>query len=154
MPRIRDVLHRFRPAGAPGAATAAGVPVDRAAELGVELEPLFALLADTERECEDVLERARAEQAGIRARDAERAAGVLASGRARVEAERAAAASRSRGAGPGRTTDASAPGGVEPAAGGARADEALAQHVGLVVDAVRSLVGRAGSGDAPLAGAP
>lgn len=154
MPRIRDVLHRFRPAGAPGAATAAGVPVDRVAELGVELEPLFALLADTERECEDVLERARSEQAGIRARDAERAAGVLAAGRARVEAERAAAASRSRGAGAGRTTAGSAPGGLEPAGGAARADEALGQHVDLVVDAVRSMLGQGERGDASQGGAP
>ena len=50
MPRVRDVLYRFRPAGAPGAASSAGVPVDRSADLAAELEPVFALLADTEQE--------------------------------------------------------------------------------------------------------
>ena len=34
MPRVRDVLHRFSPAGAPGAASTAGVPVDRVADRG------------------------------------------------------------------------------------------------------------------------
>jgi hypothetical protein len=42
MPRVRDLLYRFRPEGAPGAAAAAGVPADRAAELTAELEPLIA----------------------------------------------------------------------------------------------------------------
>ena len=32
MPRSRDTLQRFRPAGTPGAASAAGIPVDRVAE--------------------------------------------------------------------------------------------------------------------------
>lgn len=42
MPRVRDLLYRFRPARAPGAAASAGVPVDRTAELTAELEPLIA----------------------------------------------------------------------------------------------------------------
>ena len=51
MVRVREVLHSFRPAGAPGAAGAVGVPADRGADLAAELEPEFAQLASTEREC-------------------------------------------------------------------------------------------------------
>ena len=50
MPRSRDTLQRFRPAGTPGAASAAGIPVDRVAEASAELEPVLSLLADTQAE--------------------------------------------------------------------------------------------------------
>jgi hypothetical protein len=133
MPRVRDVLHRFRPSGAPGAATAAGVPVDRATELAAELQPVLALLEETERECADILERARVEESAIRARSADRARGVLVSGHALAEAERVAAVARTRAGGGGRTGAST----VNRGAGGA----AIAEHVELVVDAVRSLLG-------------
>ena len=45
MPSARDMLQRFRPIGTPGAAAPAGVPADRAAELGRELQPVFDELA-------------------------------------------------------------------------------------------------------------
>jgi hypothetical protein len=153
MPRVRDVLHRFRPSGSPGAATAAGVPADRAGELAAELEPVFALLADTERECANILENAREGEAEIRARDAERARGVVAAGRALVESERAAAAARSRGRGGERDSAVSARGWVEPAGGPDQFDDAIAHHVDLVVGAVRSLLGHGTRSDGPLAGA-
>ncbi len=51
MPQLGDFLSRFRPAGAPGAASRAGVPADRAAELADELGPVLALLDDTQAEC-------------------------------------------------------------------------------------------------------
>ena len=73
MARVRDVLYRFRPAGAPGAASAAGVPVDRAADLAAELEPLLAQLATTERTVAGIREQAIRDAAEIRARDVERA---------------------------------------------------------------------------------
>ena len=41
----RDLLHRFRPVGAPGAAPA-GVPADRVAEVSRELQPVFDELVD------------------------------------------------------------------------------------------------------------
>ena len=153
MPRVRDVLHRFRPSGAPGAATAAGVPVDRAAELATELEPVLALLAEAERECADILERARVEEAQIRARDTDRARSVLAAGRALVESERSAAAARSRGAGVDGAGVGSAGDRVRPAGRHAPADDAVAHHVDLVVGAVRSLLGQGTRADEPPAGA-
>ncbi len=94
MPRVRDLLYRYRPAGAPGAASAAGVPVDRGADLAAELEPLFAQLAGTERACADIREQARHDTLGIRARDAERVRNVVAAAGERVEAERAATAAQ------------------------------------------------------------
>jgi hypothetical protein len=52
MPRVGDLLDRFRPAGTPGPAAAAGVPADRrAAAAEEELAPVFTALADVEREC-------------------------------------------------------------------------------------------------------
>ena len=152
MPRVRDVLQRFRPSGAPGAATAAGVPVDRAGELAAELEPVLALLAETERECADLLDRARREEAAIRARDAERARSIVAAGRARVEAERAAAAARSRGRG-GTESAAAGDAPTGPAGGRGTPDDALEHQVDLVADAVRSLLGHGTRSDDPVAGA-
>ena len=153
MSRVRDVLQRFRPSGAPGAETAAGVPVDRAGERAAELEPVFALLVDTERACADILDRARHEEAEIRARDAERARGIVAAGRARVEAERAAAAARARGRGEVLASGVAGAARRGPAGGRGTADDALDHHVDLVVDAVRSLLGHGTRSDDPRAGA-
>jgi len=50
MPTARDLLQRFRPLGAPGAAAPAGVPADRIAERDHELQPLFDALAGTQEE--------------------------------------------------------------------------------------------------------
>lgn len=150
MPRVRDVLQRFRPSGAPGAATAPGVPVDRATELAAELEPLLALLVETDRECADILERARGEDAEIRAHGADHARSVLAAGRGLLEAERAAAVARSRGRGPDRAAAVSARG---PFGCGGPVDVALASHVDLVVAAVRLLLEQGARSEDPLAGA-
>lgn len=151
MPRVRDVLLRFRPSGAPGAATAAGVPVDRAGELETELGPVLGLLAETERECAGILEDARVEAAAIRARAEARARDVLAAGQALVEPERVAAVARSRGEAP--DPRAAGPAGVAaPAVVPESAlEEALAHHVDLVVAGVRQLlrpVGPRGPGGA------
>jgi hypothetical protein len=51
MPGVRDFLLRLRPAGAPGAAAAAGVPADPKARAGDELEPVFAALLPVLAEC-------------------------------------------------------------------------------------------------------
>ena len=61
MTQARDFLDRFRPAGAPGPAARAGVPADRAAELAAEVEPVLALLDDTQAECDQIIEWARQE---------------------------------------------------------------------------------------------
>lgn len=85
MPRARDFLARFRPAGIPGAAAATGVPADRLAEAGAELEPLFAMLADTEAEIDRI--RAAADQriADGHQLAAEHATQLLAHARIRAE---------------------------------------------------------------------
>jgi hypothetical protein len=96
VPGVREWLDRFRPAGAPGAATAVGVPVDRRKMARAELEPVFAALADdlgraAERRDEMIAEAARRRAEG---RDAARA--LVESARASSTAERAAAETRLR----------------------------------------------------------
>ena len=67
MPGVRDLLYRFRPAGAPGPPSAAAVPADRVADRVAELAPVFALLAETETRCA-VLREEAARDAPERAR--------------------------------------------------------------------------------------
>ena len=92
MPRVRDLLYRFRPAGAPGSASATGVPVDRTAEL----LPLIERLAETERQCELIREQAQRDADAIRARHTEVARNVAVTARDDIEAERARAATQVR----------------------------------------------------------
>jgi hypothetical protein len=94
MPRVRDLLYRFRPTGTPGAATAAGVPVDRRGDLAAELEPLFSRLEATGRQCAQILEQGRRDAAVTRSRAEDRAGAVLSAAAHHAEAERAAAAAR------------------------------------------------------------
>jgi hypothetical protein len=92
VPRVRDVLYRFRPAGTPGAASASGVPSDRRADAADELEPVLARLASTEHECDVILRRARQDAAEMGERDAEAARAITAAAAERASVERAAAA--------------------------------------------------------------
>ena len=96
MPRVRDVLERFRPAGAPGAPSAAGVPADRRAAVVAELEPVFAELSAVVRRCEEIRQGARtaASQRETVAEDHARA--ITAQARAESESERASAAATLR----------------------------------------------------------
>ncbi len=89
---VRDLLERFRPAGAPGAATPAGVPSDRRAALSDELGPVLALLSDTEGECARIRHEGDDLASRVRADAAARAAATLAAGRDRAEAARGAVA--------------------------------------------------------------
>lgn len=140
MPRVRDLLYRFRPSGAPGAATDAGVPVDRAVEATTELEPVFAQLAETGRDCALILEQARREADATVARDAERARSVLAAGRALVEAERASAEAQTGDRGHAATRVAQAAAEQEVAELRMRAELALPGYIDQVVTSVRSLL--------------
>ena len=72
MPRARDLLARFRPAGTPGAAAPAGVPADRVAEAERELEPVFAALAGVRAEADRIRASARLDAEGRRAEAAAR----------------------------------------------------------------------------------
>jgi DNA anti-recombination protein RmuC len=91
MPRVRDLLYRFRPLGSPGSATRAGVPVDRERGLAQELEPVFAALASTLADCRATVEQGRRQAAQTRARNGVAVEQLLATSGARAAAARAAA---------------------------------------------------------------
>jgi hypothetical protein len=98
MPRARDFLARFRPVGTPGAAASAGVPADRVVEATAELEPLFAMLADTEAEADRIRAEADEHIAEGHRLAAAHAADLLASARLDAEAARADASAKARAA--------------------------------------------------------
>ena len=93
---VRDLLERFRPAGAPGAAASAGIPGDRGRQLQDELDPVLALLADEEQECAVIRRSARDRADRIRTQSASRAAATTAAARQQADAARAEAAARQR----------------------------------------------------------
>jgi hypothetical protein len=92
----REILDRFRPAGPPGAAGAAGVPADRRADAQHELDQLFAGLADVERRCAEVRERADQQAARRTAQSHRMAAAILDDARSEAGATRTSAASRAQ----------------------------------------------------------
>lgn len=94
MPQFGDFLNKFRPVGAPGAATRAGVPADRAAELSAELDPVLAQLAATEAECARIIAAAVTESDRIADDSRAAAARILADGHARALMARGEAATR------------------------------------------------------------
>ncbi len=94
MPGLRDVLQRFRPAGAPGAATAAGVPVDRRADVAAELEPVFAALAGVQQECAQVRADGAQRASRLRTEAADESRAILVRARGEIAAERARAAAQ------------------------------------------------------------
>jgi hypothetical protein len=94
LPQLGDFLTRFRPAGAPGAASRVGVPADRAAELGAELDPVLALLADTQAQCAGIIAHAEREASRIADDAHARAARIAADAVARAQAARDDAAAQ------------------------------------------------------------
>ena len=114
MAQLGDFLTRFRPAGAPGAGSRAGVPADRAAERAAELEPVLALLAGAQTDAADRVAAARREAARIRAESREDAERIAAETRIRAQTARAEAAAevlaaaRARAAAIERAADAAA----------------------------------------------
>jgi flagellar biosynthesis/type III secretory pathway protein FliH len=97
MPSSREILRRFRPVGAPGTLSRRGVPADRVQERDAELQPVFALLADVEREAAAVRAAAAGAAAARESAARDAAAALRAEGRTRAAAERnTAAAERAR----------------------------------------------------------
>jgi hypothetical protein len=94
MPRPRDILQRFRPAGTPGAASGAGVPVDRVAEASAELEPVIARLGEAQQEADRLRADAQVEAERRRQQAAEQGRALVAAARRQAEAERADATLR------------------------------------------------------------
>ena len=92
MPQLGDFLNRFRPAGAPGAASRAGVPADRAAELSAELDPVLAMLAATDAECARLVTEAEREASMVTAQGRDQAASIAADGARQADDARAQAA--------------------------------------------------------------
>jgi hypothetical protein len=92
MARVERILERLRPAGAPGAAAAAGVPADRIAERAAELEPVLARLDPVQARCERLRSDAAVEVARRRRAAADQSRQMLAEARRAAQAERAAAA--------------------------------------------------------------
>lgn len=96
MASLRDFLQRFRPAGTPGAAARPGVPADRQAELAVELEPVFALLAETQDQAERLrLAGSRQAAEGLR-QAADQAEVIMSNATGQASAVRAEAAARAQ----------------------------------------------------------
>jgi hypothetical protein len=137
MPSARELLQRFRPAGTPGAAAPAGVPADRTAELGRELQPVFDELAGTVAEVAGIRQAAAEEARDRRERAAAQARGIVESARRRAEAERADAAARILGHSEQEKASTVAAARREAADIARRADERSAAYVDRMIDTVR-----------------
>jgi vacuolar-type H+-ATPase subunit H len=98
VPPLRDFLSRFRPAGAPGAAARAGLPVDRERELEAEVIPVLALLDGTRDDCAAIVGRARRDADKIVASARTEATAIEADGGRRAGAARDEATRRLVGA--------------------------------------------------------
>jgi hypothetical protein len=96
VPRVRDLLARFRPAGSPGAATTAGVPADRRESVARELDSVFAELAPAIRRCAIIRGEGTAAAARCEVDAAERAQAAIERARSESGAERAATAAALR----------------------------------------------------------
>ncbi|MGZ4494448.1 MAG: hypothetical protein ACXVWU_07105 [Nocardioides sp.] len=140
MPRPRDILQRFRPAGTPGAASAAGVPADRVAEAAAELEPVVASLADTQAEAARIRSDARREAQRLRQEAAEQAHELVASAHRRAEAERAEAVLATTRHAEEETAAARAAAALEAEDARRRATERLPGYVDRAVELVRAAI--------------
>jgi hypothetical protein len=135
---VRDLLTRFRPAGAPGPAGAAGVPADRRESAAAELAPVFATLAEVDGEC-DRLRREAVEQAAQRQKAAvEQARVLVARAREGAAAERAAAAARIREDTAAELAQLAATTAAETEAARRRAAQRLPQLLSAVRERVRA----------------
>jgi regulator of protease activity HflC (stomatin/prohibitin superfamily) len=94
--RSRDLLERFRLAGTPGAASVAGVPADRVAEVSAELEPVFVALLDVQERAHRVRADAQREADRRRSEAREQARALLSAAQREADAIRADAAAAVR----------------------------------------------------------
>lgn len=119
MPGVREFLLRLRPAGAPGAPAAAGVPADPRARASDELDPVFAALRPALMECGRLRSDAEMQAAETIAAAKERARTM------RAKADGAAAAERAQVA---ADLVAQVEGEVARLTEGAQADAAEVEH--------------------------
>lgn len=142
MPGVRDVLARFRPAGAPGAATPAGVPADRRADLTRELEPVFAALAATHRECVALRRAAETTASKTVARAQERARAMAARAESDADADRARAAAQARAQGEAEVAEIAETAAREAERVRRQAEDLMPALVDRLVDRVRADLAR------------
>ena len=88
MASIRELLHRFQPAGTPGGAGGAAVPVDAGARDDAELAPVFDALGSTHQEAAGIRAQADALAAGLRQAASATAERVVTAARAGAEKTR------------------------------------------------------------------
>ena len=94
MPRARDLLQRFRPAGTPGAAARRGVPEDRVAGLSAELEQVLTLLSGSVEQARRIRDSGRTAAEQRRRTAIEQAQALVSAARDQGEPIRAEAATR------------------------------------------------------------
>lgn len=135
MPRMRDLLQRFRPISAPGAASAGGVPADRVVDQAAELRQLFAALAVTQAACATLVEEATRAADRTLAEAAVQARTLRESAPARASAERAEAAARAGRGSAATNTQLSEAAVLRAESVGDRARELLPRYVEAVVAA-------------------
>ncbi len=138
MPRSRDILQRFRLAGTPGAASAAGVPADRVAEIAAELAPVIARVADAQTEADRIRAEAAHDAERRRAEALRRAGDLVASAHREAAAERADAALRVRRQVEAEGARTQAAGADDAAAVRRRATERLPGYVDRVTREIRA----------------
>lgn len=144
----REFLQRFRPVGTPGAAAPAGVPADRVSEISAELEPVFALLAETQARAARLEADAATAATATRHAADEQARAIVAEARGRAAAERADVAARAQRAADEESARAEARADEQADDLRARAEGRLPAMVERVVAAVRAdLVALAREGD-------
>jgi len=81
---LREMLRRFRSAGAPGAPTAGAVPADRRGEQAAELVPVFALLDEAQAQAREIRARGNASAAEIQAAATRESQAVIRNARERA----------------------------------------------------------------------
>ncbi|HUY45429.1 MAG TPA: hypothetical protein VMV92_06845 [Streptosporangiaceae bacterium] len=151
MPQLRDFLDRFRPAGAPGAAARAAVPVDRSSELEAELAPVLALLDGVDAECARIVAQARREAERITGAAREEAAAQLGDADRRARAAREQTVQEVMAAARAETVGAVASARREAL----RSRELAGQRIPALVSRAADLVRGLGTGDpGPAAGWP
>lgn len=154
MPRVRDLLYRFRPAGGPGSATPAGVPADRARDLAEELEPVYAALAPTLARCREIVDQGHRDADGVRARDALTVERLLADAPARAATARARARAQVLAEADSQAARVEAEAATRAAALRGRLDDLLPSYEAQVVARVEALLATAEDAGTATGGAP
>jgi hypothetical protein len=140
MLRARDLLRRFRPAGAPGPAGLAGVPTDRVADATAELARVFAALAATEARCDEILDQGRRDAADAAQRATDRVRSIAATAEQRAAGERMDALARAQQVAAEQTEAELAAAHAQAERLQAEALERIPQYVARIAAAVTAMV--------------